>query len=708
MQIIEDKRRDVIKFINREAIYKRLRTVVSFLLGGKKVDFSLQLGGGSYTDGKQIVVGVPEDIVDLSYEEIYIILTALAGHESQHVLSSNFVELERYMKRLRAFFTDEEVVGQVTDKISHSVANILEDGRIENILGKKMPGMKDKIRFLRMHDWNGSMSKDVDDMSMYLNSMLFISVLGIYPKGYHDFASEEVKNEISKIKPYIIKAVEARTAKEALMIAEEIITVHSKDFLLKHIREANQNLQDFNDMMEKLVDFLKDIHKNSEETETQDSEGMSIHIVDMGDDSKSGGGGEGSSSRKEKKEDSDDEEGKGKGTEGEDTEDEDGDGGSGSKEDEDAKDEEDGAGEGEESNSSDEDKDSESSNDSNNKNKDTDSSKEAEPDENNMELSQGDADGYQESGRSEDEYNQLLDDIRKGLMAEAKEDIGRVKRDSIQQSKEVDFSLSNKEIREAIGDRTFTEIPNDFELSQSLPPEVKIRANKFKRSIADIFQNKTRINRSRQDQGVINPSDLYRVKMKQYNIFMERGRKVTSDYVAYILQDGSGSMMGEKEKFSAYALSVIEEGLRDVIPYKMTTFNTGMGGVTHHVVKNWNDRSTKNYSINFLKHRRAGGGNYDSISIAIASKELMKRPEKDKILIVLSDGLPASIENTKASIKAAREQGIHVIGLMFGEESFREQNYESYRDMYQKNIVATAPNNITNKLSKVLKEVLVR
>lgn len=711
---------DIVKFINRESIAKRLNTLVSFMLNGRKVDFRLNMKGGSFTDGKTVVVGVPDNIYKKTKEEAYIMLSALAVHEAQHVKSSNFKELEAYMKRMRNFFVGEGVASDITDKISHSIANILEDGRIENIAGKSMEGIKPNIQFLRMTDWQGSRVEGLDDMTNYINTMLFQSVLGIYPKGYHEHASDEVKNEIEKIENLIVDAVQARTAKECLMIAEEIITVHSKDFLLKHIKTANKNLQKFNQMKKLLEELLKDIHENSEESETQDSGGLSIHIESKG--SKKGGGkGKGKQQKEKDKEGSS---GKGKSEEEEvdkkeDSKDSSGSGDEDSKEEEkedskdgegssSAKDEKEGEGESEETNT--DNSNGEASDDGENSDKKNDSSSndDAEANEANMELSEGANPEYEDRGRTEDEYQALLNEIREGLMDEAKNEVQKAQREAKSASISVDYTLTDVEVKEAIGSNGYSELPNSFPLDQSLPQEVKVMANKFRRSIENIFKNRTRINLAGQDKGILNPEQLYKVAMRDYNVFKEEGRKTTSDYVAFILQDGSGSMMGEKEKYSAYALSVIEEGLRGVIPYKMSTFNTGGRGITHHVVKNWNDKSKKNYAINFLKYKKAGGGNYDSYSIAIASKELMKRPERDKILIVLSDGLPASIERTKAAIKKARDQKIHVVGIMFGDDDFRINNYDRYKDMYQKNIIATAPNKIPVKLAEVLKEILAR
>ena len=57
-------------------------------------------------------------------------------------------------------------------------------------------------------------------------------------------------------------------------------------------------------------------------------------------------------------------------------------------------------------------------------------------------------------------------------------------------------------------------------------------------------------------------------------------------------------MSGQKEVSSAYALSIIEEGLKDIVPFKITTF-AAWDGIEHYTVRNWNDKSKEITHITF-------------------------------------------------------------------------------------------------------------
>lgn len=71
-------------FFNRENILKQLKAMVSFLIPNRSnVELNLNIGGGSFTDGESITVGLPEMFIQSPLEEIFIVLQALTGHEDR-------------------------------------------------------------------------------------------------------------------------------------------------------------------------------------------------------------------------------------------------------------------------------------------------------------------------------------------------------------------------------------------------------------------------------------------------------------------------------------------------------------------------------------------------------------------------------------------------------------------------------------------------
>jgi nitric oxide reductase activation protein len=206
------------------------------------------------------------------------------------------------------------------------------------------------------------------------------------------------------------------------------------------------------------------------------------------------------------------------------------------------------------------------------------------------------------------------------------------------------------------------------------------------------------------------------VASNDYRIFEKKGNPNDIDSCVSIVWDGSGSMCGDKQKRSTMACAIIEEALKPLMPMKITNFTTEYRLVKHFQVKKFDDRDmNKNYAYSYGSSRSFNGGNKDGYSIKIASAELMRRPEQNKILIVLSDGLPSdypshskAIGDVREAVKAARKNGIKVIAIFFGDEGFRKNTMDEYREMYEKNLISCAPQDISKELVKQIRMLFMQ
>lgn len=795
---IEKSTNDIKKFFQREGMYRVMNSTLSMLLLGKHINFMLNVDGDSYTSKDTLVVGLSKIFHKLSYKEMFIVILALIGHEAQHVLSTDLDEYQDYIIEESNLLAQKGINLGFAREIVRSIGNIVEDGRIENILINDYPGYVSKIQFLNMHMWNeGTLDENSQDINILMSGIWSLSKTGIYPKNYDKhFRNTRVDDEINKVKPLIEKGIHAITSKECFNICREILKVITP-YLLELYEEIRQEYELMDKLMEAFKDFVNDNNFNKPEKEREnDKHNMSSHMT-ISIPSPSGDGEEAEENKNEDSSPSNQnpsdgelkESGNGSGNEGDDEAEDSSNSSNSNSSNGDDKDideiPEDTASKN--SNSSDKenlrndenecideenggnnkdrdesiasdsddktDSDDDCSKNSTNKDESLESESKDDTDKSDDISRSQDIDDKEDSNQdSKDDYNKDISDtfdnnndstsenreLSKGADTESEEIVSNLSEDEIaEKMREISESLTSEidetfmeadiydkknvteESQSALDDKellefkkkygyNFIEVPNNFELNYALPAEIKTPAKKFRKDIEKIFKNKSTLNINGQVKGVINTNDLYRVGLGDYSIFTIEGNKCNSDYVAYILQDGSGSMGGEKEINSAYALSIIEEGLRGIIPYKLTTFMASGGMIKHFTIRNWNDKGKKNYSYNFLKTRRASGGNEDGASIRVATKELLKRPERDKVLIVLSDGLPSSISDTRESIKEARANNIYVVGIMFGSDSFRKENYSTYKDMYQKNIIATSPKGIPGKLTETLKKILVR
>lgn len=774
------------KFFNNENIFKDLKRMMNFLLPKKdNVSLNLNIGGGSYTDGKSITVGVPDALLDRSLPEIYSALQALIGHESQHINSSDFKAFVQFQKDIGDYFyTKYSIPKAYGMKIGKHIFNSVEDGRIEKILCTKLPGYKKHIQFLNGSFWELQPIKGGSELEDFLYTITSFSVTGLYPKGFKDvYKGTELHQNMKNIENDIYMGIDAITCKQCVMVCHDII-LKAEPYLAELLKNRSKEDQEFMDNIpsqnewttseesehnssdtvtthfvskkKKKEDKEEDKQENNEEgkknQKQSDSKDDSENSNDEGDskseetnkssDDKNDsdkddtdGQSEGSSkdesdneeSQDSKKGNSDD-----KGTENEEKEegDESQGGLKGDSEDKDAEKDElndknpDGGKENDSEGDNSDIKDSDS-----NKSKDNKQEDEVDSD------SHINSEEHPEGVNQEDEDFELDEDtIREQMKAitdEAVEEAEKKMKDTEKTSsktdksskKDQDSKLTDEDLKEINDlyrnqyDKNFKEIKG-FNNNHNLPVEIKHEGSRFRKEVEKIFRNKETYNLRAQKKGVLDTGNLWKFGVKDYNLFMKKGTPITTDYVAFVLQDGSGSMRSNhKEFYSAKAMSVMEEGLKGIIPLKVSTFSVERSTVVHYTAKDWTDNSTtQNYSYNFHRSRSATGGNKDGYSIRVAIAELMKRPEKDRILIILSDGLPSDynggeaegILDVKEAVKEARKKGIHVVSIIFGTEQFREQNIESYKTMYDRNIISCEPEMITNNLVKMLKKIISR
>jgi nitric oxide reductase activation protein len=106
--------------------------------------------------------------------------------------------------------------------------------------------------------------------------------------------------------------------------------------------------------------------------------------------------------------------------------------------------------------------------------------------------------------------------------------------------------------------------------------------------------------------------------------------------------------------------------------------------------------------------------NRDGYSIRVATMELEKRREKNRFLLVFSDGEPAAsdydqngIVDTHLAVSEARKKGIEVIGLFLADGGIDESEEMTMKNIYGKErlmipSVAELPEQFTPLLKKLL------
>ena len=238
---------------------------------------------------------------------------------------------------------------------------------------------------------------------------------------------------------------------------------------------------------------------------------------------------------------------------------------------------------------------------------------------------------------------------------------------------------------------------------------IKIRASRTCQKIKNIIKAKETEERVELFSGSLDVNALGLFCTGKPNVFKECGIPSDLETCCYILKDNSGSMDSSfKENLAIEALSEVEATLRDVMPLKEVAFYASGNNIYHDVIKEWEDNDAL---ISYAESYKASGNrprgcNNDAYSIYCAALELIKRPEENKILIVISDGLPSGCNETdvQKAVRFARKNRIFVINFLIGDKRTIENLWESFKNMYDTYFCGVNPEKLGNSLFSFLKK----
>lgn len=149
-------------------------------------------------------------------------------------------------------------------------------------------------------------------------------------------------------------------------------------------------------------------------------------------------------------------------------------------------------------------------------------------------------------------------------------------------------------------------------------------------------------------RGKISSRSLYRVTLggnASSKVFKKKQERDILNTAVTVLVDKSGSMTGTKDAHAGIACAMLNEAIGAIrVPLEIVGFTEDYEKITHSILKKHDKSVTWDDLI--YRHCKSGdemfSSNSDGESILWAMARLTKRKEKRKILIVLSDGSPAS------------------------------------------------------------------
>lgn len=188
-------------------------------------------------------------------------------------------------------------------------------------------------------------------------------------------------------------------------------------------------------------------------------------------------------------------------------------------------------------------------------------------------------------------------------------------------------------------------------------------------------------------RGRLHAGSLYKIPSGGTDVFRRVNTPIITDDTALLfLGDASGSMSGEKFYALTASFVLLNKACEKIgATYEFDMFSENSEPCPLHIIlKDFNRGITEDQIISRCGrvYEQMMGNNADGEALIWAYHRLMARPERNKILIVLSDGQPMTgakgdaATHLKKVVSAIEEEiDVFAIGLMHGSVSEFYSNY---------------------------------
>ncbi|MFY4776892.1 vWA domain-containing protein [Metabacillus sp. RGM 3146] len=274
-------------------------------------------------------------------------------------------------------------------------------------------------------------------------------------------------------------------------------------------------------------------------------------------------------------------------------------------------------------------------------------------------------------------------------------------------------------------------VPFFLEPRASLSEEVKkyrdykydilIYQKKMKQMIQKMLEHKRNMPRNDLHIGRLNKKLLRLLTEDNPRMFYKKDRPSNQiDAVFSLLVDCSASMFDKMDE-TKRGIVLFHEALKSVqVPHQVTGFWEDTGDATATYQPNYFKRvlsykdSLKSESGPAIMQLEPEEDNRDGYAIRHMSNELSARSEKQKFLLVFSDGEPAAmnyeqngIVDTHEAVLEARKQGIEVINVFLSNGEVEESQYNTIKNIYGNfSIMVTDVEELPDVLFPLLKKLL--
>lgn len=243
----------------------------------------------------------------------------------------------------------------------------------------------------------------------------------------------------------------------------------------------------------------------------------------------------------------------------------------------------------------------------------------------------------------------------------------------------------------------------------------KITINYYNTRFLQMLQTNTDVMESGYITGLsLNTKKLGDTKKRYWN--RNSIQQDTPDLAILILIDGSGSMSGSKKTNATKSAVILHEILQKqqinhaIVEHRAHYSEKSMEA---NILVDFNSPDSDKYN---LLRIRANDVNRDGLSLLWAERYLAKQPNENKVIIVISDGIPNhknykgenAVNDTKDIANKIINHGINVLAIALEEEqeNTTSECYNKLKKIYTNIIDCPNPNNLTRKLLETINKLL--
>jgi nitric oxide reductase activation protein len=228
-----------------------------------------------------------------------------------------------------------------------------------------------------------------------------------------------------------------------------------------------------------------------------------------------------------------------------------------------------------------------------------------------------------------------------------------------------------------------------------------------------------------QKAGAVDEDEVWRAGAGDMRFFEKKTIESTPDTKIALLVDCSGSMNGRKLRSATDVASIIHACTKDMNGVDVMVYgHTGDNGIPGEgnagVFRVW-ERGEPVSRLGTLM-TQVKGDNYDGYALGYVTQELLKRstPEEQKILFIMSDGLPngwgatgrgwgsggyggeEAMNHIRQIVRWAGNQGVDIIQVAIDPSMRPEEQMQMYKHWIPFETLEQLPGQVMNILKKLL------